>query len=776
MRNVSFTILSCLLAFYGIYAQQPGCRYSVSGRIVSLEHKEVLCFSEVYIPELGKGAAADAEGTYTIRGLCAGSYTLVCRHLGYTTEEVKITITDKNVHQSFYLASSVTHLEEAHVEAHVDQKMNTRPENVLDEHDLDRTRGLTLGESLKKVPGVTTLNTGGTISKPMIHGLHSKRLLILNNGVRQEGQQWGSEHGPEIDPFMAKRITVVKGANGVRYGSDAIAGVILVDPAPLVTPTGVRGELNLVGQLNGYSGAVSGMLEGSFRKLSPFTWRVQATYKRSGDLRAPGYFLSNTGVEEYNISVGAGYLKAKFGLEVYYSIFNTNLGILEASHFGNITDLENAIASPKPLIIRDFSYGIRNPRQFIRHQLVKAKGYLRTGDNSKLEFTVAYQDNNRSEYDKHKPYNDSLAALNEPALRFILQSVTADVGWNHSIGKKISGIVGISGLYQTNRWYGAFLIPSFRNLNTGAYWIERWKVSETVELEGGVRFDYNFLQVYKYEGSTLTKPEYHFYNVAGTVGSIFHVHRNVHIRFNYGSSWRPPHVSELYSDGVHHGAATYEIGDASLKPERAHNFNLVLNYSGKRVRAELTAYYYYMQDFIYLHPEQPPTLTIRGAFPTFRYRQADVDIKGFDADVEIDLTDHLVLDAKVMMLWAWNYSQNDWLVLMPPARYDAALTYNFRDLKKVKNAYVSANALYVDKQWRAPQHDDYMPPPAAYMLFGLEGGCSFMIGKQQLDVSVAVTNLFDTSYRDYLNRFRYFSNETGRNITLRIKWPFTLKS
>jgi iron complex outermembrane receptor protein len=301
-------------------------------------------------------------------------------------------------------------------------------------------------------------------------------------------------------------------------------------------------------------------------------------------------------------------------------------------------------------------------------------------------------------------------------------------------------------------------------------------VSEAVELEGGARFDYNFLQVYKYENNVLTKPEYHFYNVAGNVGAIFHAHKNVHIRVNYGSSWRPPHVSELYSDGVHHGAATYEIGDAGLRPERAHNFNLVLNYTGRRIRAEATVYYYYMQDFIYLQPVQPPTLTIRGAFPTFRYQQADVDLKGFDVDVEADLTKHLVLNAKAMMLWAWNYSQNDWLVLMPPGRYDASLTYNFKDLKKMKNMYLSANAQYTDRQWRAPKTGDYMAPPDAYMLFGLEGGCSVMIGKQQLDISVAVTNLFDTAYRDYLNRFRYFSDEMGRNVLLRFKWPFTIKN
>lgn len=762
-----------LFAYIPLEAQQT-CTYSISGKLLGREHEEAVCFADVVIRETGKGAVTDADGFYRLEGVCPGTYTLVCQHIGFVPQEITVTVINKNVHQSFYLESSVNHLHEALVQGHTDQKMTVQSSVELDEHDLDKMKGLTLGEGLKRISGVTTLNTGNTIAKPMIHGLHSKRLLIMNNGVRQEGQQWGSEHGPEIDPFMAKKITVIKGANGVRYGSDAIGGVVLVDPAPLVCPLPLRGEVNLVGQLNGYSGAASGTLEGYMHPRVPLTWRVQGTYRRAGDLKAPDYFLTNTGVEEYTVSAGLGYIKQKFGIEVYYSFFNTKIAILEASHFGNITDLEQAIASPRPLVIRDFSYAIGRPYQLIRHQMVKGKGYVRTGSVGKLEFTVAFQDNNRQEFDKHKPFNDSLAALNKPALQFILQTITADIGWNHTIGKKVNGIVGISGLYQTNRWYGAYLIPSFRNVNGGLYWIERYKPVEWLELEGGVRFDYNYLQVYKYQNNVLTKPDYHFYNVAGNVGAVVHAHSNVHIRFNYGSSWRPPHVSELYSNGVHHGAATFEIGDPNLRPERAHNFNLTVNYSSKRIRAEVTAYYYYMQDFIYLQPVQPPTLTIRGAFPTFAFRQGNTDIKGVDADLEVDLTEHLVLGGKMMMLWSWNYTLNDWQVLMPSNRYDASLTYNFSDRRWIKTPYMSIAMQYVDKQWNAPQSGDYAPPPGAYMLFGLEAGCSFMIRGQQLDVSLAVTNLLDTPYRDYLNRFRYFADEAGRNVVLRLKWPFQI--
>lgn len=756
-----------LIGITGIVWAQPNCQVSITGKVVSDADRNKMCFADITIKETGAATAANEEGFYLFENLCPGKYTLICSHVGYFTEEVVIDV-KSDVTADFFLKENEVELHDFTLEEHDDRIEVSQSSYTMEGAHLDKNRGATLGETMKRITGMYTLNTGNSISKPVLHGMHSKRLLILNNGIRQEGQQWGQEHGPEIDAFVAKKITVIKGANSVRYGSDAIAGAILVEPAAIIAPAGIRGELYLTGNSNGWGGATSLLLEGSFKKLTALSWRLQGTLRKSGDVQTPGYGMANTGVEEYNVSGGIGYYKPKAGFEIFGSVFHTKLGIFSASHFGNLTDLQNAINAPQPLIIRDFSYDIGKPYQNITHYLAKAKAYLKTGKFSKLEATVAYQENQRKEFDKHKAFG---APADAPALSFILQTLTTEVNWDHSFHKKLKGSIGVTSLYQTNRWTGSFFIPNFKNVNAGIYWFENLKLGHW-DLEAGVRYDVNYIQAYYYENNVYKDPYFVFHNVSANAGAIYHLNDHFTARINYGLAWRPPHVSELFSDGLHHGSASYEIGNSNLQPERAHNGNISMSISYPRFKMEMTGYYYYIQNFIYLKPTLQPVLTIRGAFPGFEYTPGDVDIKGIDLDMDVYITKKLVLNSKSSLLFAWNYSQNDYLINMPPFRFDNELTYNFNDTRTLKNMYLSAGALVVTQQTMAPSNADYAPPPNAYGLVSINAGVDFIIKKvQTISVGLSIANLLDTPYRDYLNRFRYFSNEMGRNVVLKIKIP-----
>jgi iron complex outermembrane recepter protein len=760
-----FLFVGIIVIAYG----QADCTLSISGKIVSDGDRNKMCFADIIIKENGKGTAANAEGYYLFENICPGKYTLICTHVGYFTQEMVIDLKE-NTSYDFFLKENEVELHGFTLEEHNDKVEIGQSSYTMEGVHLDKNRGATLGETMKRVTGMYTLNTGNSISKPVLHGMHSKRLLILNNGIRQEGQQWGQEHGPEIDAFMAKKITIIKGANSVRYGSDAIAGVILVEPAAIIAPAGIRGELYLVGNTNGWGGATSLLMEGSFKKLTALSWRLQGTLRKTGDAQTPGYGMANTGVEEYNISGGLGYYKEKAGFEIFGSVFHTKLGIFSASHFGNLTDLQNAINAPTPLIIRDFSYDIGRPYQDITHYLAKGKTWFKTGKFSKLEATLAYQENRRNEYDSHG------SSTGDPALSFILQTVTGELNWEHSFHKKMKGSIGISGLYQTNRWDGFFFIPNFKTANGGVYWFENLKLGHW-DFEAGIRYDFNFIQAYYYQNNVYKDPEYIFHNISANVGTIFHANDHFTARINYGLAWRPPHVSELFSNGLHHGSASYEVGNSNLDAERAHNGNLSFSIAYPRFKMELTGYYYYIQNFIYLKPTLEPVLTIRGAFPGFEYTPANVDIKGADLDMDIYLTKKLVLTSKTSVLFAWNYTQNDYLINMPPFRFDNELSYNFKNTRSMKNMFISAGVLAVTKQTMVPAHSDYTTPPEAYALIGLNAGIDFIIKKvQTVSVSLSVTNLLDNPYRDYLNRFRYFSNEMGRNVVLKIKIPLEFSS
>jgi iron complex outermembrane receptor protein len=193
------------------------------GKVVDADTREPLPFSNVVIIETQKGAATDENGLYVLSGICKGVYTVRVSHLTCESREFKIKI-EGNVSRDFELPHRHNELLEVCIVEEKQREVSTVAFMEISGRELDNTRGQSLAESLDQVAGVTTFKTGSSISKPVIHGLQGNRLLILNNGIRQEGQQWGNEHAPEIDPFIARRLTVIKGAGSVRYGSDAVAG------------------------------------------------------------------------------------------------------------------------------------------------------------------------------------------------------------------------------------------------------------------------------------------------------------------------------------------------------------------------------------------------------------------------------------------------------------------------------------------------------------------------------------------------------------------------
>lgn len=753
---------------------QDDCSFSLTGRVIDEHDGQPLAYAAIYVEELETGVITDSVGNYEISNLCKGTYNLKCTHVGCEPVFAKVQVTRNSSH-NFYPEHHAELLQGATIVGEKTEAESTQKMETLTARELDETKGQSLGESLTKVTGVNTLSTGNSIAKPVIHGLHSNRILILNNGVRQEGQQWGNEHAPEIDPFVSDELTVIKGANSVRYGPDAIAGVILVKPRPLRLTPGIGGELNLVGSSNGRQGVVSGMLDGKFEKIPALSWRFQGTLKRAGNVNAPNYFLKNTGLREYNYSWAAGYNKESLGLEVFYSQFNTDIGIFSASHIGNLTDLQRAFEADEPLESAEFTYDIARPWQHIEHELFKAKGYLFTGNLGKLSLTYARQYNKRLEYDKHLPLNDSLAALDLPALQFEITTQTGDLVFEHNRIKSFTGSVGVSAIRQGNTYEGRFFIPNFRKYGGGAFIIERWKPdSSKFELEAGLRMDYIFQEVFMWDGDVIVSPEHSYQNVSGSLGGIYKVNDELLFRANAGTAWRPPSVNELYSNGLHHGAAAVEIGDTTLVQEQAYNLSASVEYTGERLQVNVDAYYNYIDNFIYLKPVLPPTLTIRGAFPTFNYSQVDATLKGIDFTASYDLSDNFNITSKASILRAINKTADEHLVLMPADRYEGILEYNIPDGKKLTDGYISLSVLSVLKQWRVPANSDFAAPPAGYTLLGLQAGISIPVGEQQMKVGIGINNLLNTSYRDYLNRFRYYTDEMGTNVTLRVKVPFAI--
>jgi len=754
------------------YSIAQNCDVVLSGKVCDKDNEEGLPFTAISIKELNLTLQSDEKGNFKKTNLCPGTYTLRFVHVGCSDTTIQLKL-DKNTRMHVKLPHSMHELLDVEITERADYKPTQTQEDISIE-EMDRAKGKSLGDALKSAIGVTTLNTGSSIVKPMLHGLQGYRILILNNGIRQEGQQWGNEHAPEIDPFIAKKMRVVKGASTVRYGSDALAGAILIETDDLPDTASVTGELNLVGLTNGRAGVISGNVQGAFQKLKGFSWRVQGTLKQSGNTSTPSYIQKNTGVKEHNFSYTLGYHHKKFGTEFFYSQFNSTIGVFSSAHIGNLTDLQNAFASSKPQdSLAKFSYAIGRPRQEIVHELIKSKSHFHTGKRSRLQVIAAWQHNIRKEYDKHIPKNSKLYDTTKADLDYRITSKTLDIVWEHYNINAFRGTYGISYINQENVYLGRFLIPNFINNSWGAFAVERY-IQHQHEFELGLRYDKKYLQSFYYKNQVLQEPVIDMANWSINGGWIFKPDSKLHVYTNAGSAWRAPAVNELYSDGLHHGTASIEKGNAALKQERCFNFISTLVYRTKFIEADISAYSNYFTDFIYLMPGKQPELTIKGAFPVFYYQQSDAIISGIDYKIKFLFAKHFEWETKGMFLRGKNLSTNDWLVWMPSDRVQSSLTYIFSSGKKQKHTRIGINAEYITKQWRVPANSDYAPPPKAYLLIGADVSTILLFKQQEIRIGISGTNILNTRYRDYLDRFRYYTDAQGMNIQFRLQIPLTL--
>lgn len=772
MRNGVLSLLSMTLA---IMAMTPvlaqDCELSLHGQVVQSEDNQPLAFARVLIEELGRTVLTDSNGYYQVHNVCPGTYTLVCTHEFCDHAVIVCELDHEHNDFRFELDKHHFHLGEVEIRAIRKADAATQASVRLQGISLQEQQAKSLGEAIATLPGVNLLRTGATINKPIIHGLHSSRVLILNHGIRLEGQQWGSEHAPEIDPFLATQLSVIKGASSVRYGSGAMAGVILVEPAPLPDTVGIGGKLHLQGFSNGRQGVASGTLEGKTDGF-PLRWRAQGTFKRGGNLHTPDYYLENTGLSERNFSLNLGTGDFDRGIELFYNQFQTRIGIFSAAHINSQTDLARALERIVPLGADSatFTYEINRPYQAITHHMAKLYAYQRF-DAGKLSLTYAYQFNHRREFDKHRPRGTDENGEDIAELDFRIHTQTVEVLWEHNSRAGWKGSAGLFGLYQNNFLQGRPFIPNFVAIGGEAFVIERYQ-QDNWEIEAGVRYDYRYVHSAREENGQDIYTIQTFQNVSGTLGANLRLNEFLQLRGNLGTAWRPPNVNELFSDGLHHGAAAVEIGDSTLTPEQAIKGILSLevnNYRGWG--GEFTAYYQYFRNFIYQSPDGFER-TIRGTFPRLSYAQTQARIAGADVDLHYSAANGLRWDAKASYLLADNLDTDEALIFMPANWVQSGLQYTHTTSGRWRKPFLKLSVRHVFEQKRIPFGLDILDPPTAYTLTNLSGGIRFLGSGKHWDFGFEVSNLFNVRYRDYLNRFRYYADEVGRNISLRINYQF----
>lgn len=773
MRQILPFWLLLVCCFWQQAAAQSSCTYKT--RIVVYDHATGVAMPGVYLElrSADRRFITGDDGVAMMDSLCEGTYLLMAKAVGYEMLETTI-LAGKD--QILRLRNASKNLTLAEVTAKRIDPRSTSSKDTIGAEEMERNKGKVLADYLKSVAGVTILQTGPSVMKPVIHGLHSQRVLIMNAGIRQEGQQWGSEHAPEIDPFIARRLTVIKGASAIRYGADAIGGVILVEPRELPHEPGLNAEINLVGMSNGRAGVASGIIEQHLGKFYDICWRLQGTARKSGSIHTPDLLLENTGFDEYNWSGSVGVERAHWGVETFYSRFRTRLGVFAGSHIGNLSDLRRIIESGETLTNDRFSYDIDKPRQEVTHQLFSLKAFLQIKGLGILRGQYGYQFNHRFEYDKDRPYNDSLAALDIPELELRLYTQTADLTLETRNVGGFTLVTGLSGMIQDNQYGGQrFFVPNYVLYNGSAYGLLRWR-RQKWELEGGLRYDYRDQSVYRNVNGEVVENAYTFRIPNFSVGALYKADSLTVIRLNIGTAQRAPSINEWFSNGLHHGTASFETGDPSLGTEKALSGSAGVQYQTGRWSVDASVYTMLINDYIYLVPDTNEVLTISGAYPSFVYRHVNAFFTGADVTLDWDITSRINLKSKNSLVFARNSSAGRYLELVPAPRFDQLLSYAFQPAGHWSGLTAGISVLHVMEQWRYTSGSDYVAPPAAYTLLGIECSGDYTWAGQTIRVGLSVNNALNTRYRDYMNRLRYYSDEAGTNVILRITVPLHFKT
>ncbi|WP_010517121.1 TonB-dependent receptor [Croceivirga radicis] len=796
MRTLVFTIFLLGIVIVG-YGQQ--CSLTLQGTVKDFHDNSYLEGATIVVVATNQYAVTDKNGFYKLENLCPGSIEVEISHISCNTLLQEIELVEDST-KNFNLEHHFEELKEVKVIGDaVHDKTNSGQEASITTSNLEENSAGNLGDILKNISGITTLNTGATISKPAIHGLNGSRVLILNDGVRMQDMEWGDEHAPNVDPNSVGNIRIIKGASALQYGGDAIGGVIVMDQNNYFNKDTLYGKTIVNGITNGRGGNITSTLTKVFE--NHWHINVNGSYKKLGDQEAPDYILSNTGVQEYGLSFDFGKHGYKQGFNAKYSYFNTEIGILRASHIGSVDDLILAINSDTPLVINDFTHDINNPRQKVNHHLAKLEYYKRFKNLGKIRLQYDFQLNNRKEFDIRRGENADRASVD---LELTTHTAGLDIEWIN--WGKFSLQSGVMGRYQENfpdpSTQVRRLIPDYKKYDAGLFNILTYSANDNWTLDAGFRYDFSHIDADKFYITTrweqqgydeefgdwvvedlgnqlLTNPKFDFHNISTTIGAKYAPSNFDSFKVNYALAQRAPNPSELFSDGLHHSASRIELGDLRIKSETSHKIAISKEHDYNHWGYAFEPYYNFINDFILLEPSGVE-FTTRGAFPVWSYRQTNLSMFGLDVSTYANWSSKIRTNHLFSIVKAKDTQKDGPVVNIPSARTTNSISYKNEQLNNLE-LKISSNLVFRQNETPeniivySPRQDqevelDINTAPDTYHLLNFSSKIQFKLSdKTKLTTSFMVNNILDTSYRDYLNRQRYFADDLGRNFLLQLK-------
>ena len=808
--RLSIYILTCLCGT--TFGQN-----SLSGRVYTANGNKPLANASIYIEDLKLGAISDSSGNYSISRIPTGRYTTEIRLIGYAAQTQAITISGA-ILKDFILVPATYQAQAVVVTGNtvaVNSQNTPQPVTEVPGSYLKENASTNIIDALKRIPGVDGISDGQSISKPVIRGLGYNRVVVLNDGVRQEGQQWGDEFGIEVDQNSVDRVEILKGPASLVYGSDAISGVINLLPEKTMPEGEIKGDLLYNYQTNNGLMNAAGHIAGNINGIS-FSGRVDNIMAHAYQNQRDGYVF-NSQFSNFNTDGTVG-VHRKWGFsQIHYSYFELRTGIAEGAkdtsgHFLKQTVDENGA----PADIVATNQELRSYTPFVINQLVKHNklvwdNSLSLGNAGKITGIFAYQNNSRQENNDITIPNTSNIAYKLNTFNYDLRYVSPD--WN---GFHFSA--GVNGMYQNSKNKGTLLlIPEYDLFDFGAFAIVGKKVGK-FNIAGGVRYqvrtfdghdnyiDSNGNQLHAGDADAIhrfTAYTSNFSGFAGSLGATYEVCKNFYLKANVASGFRAPNVTETGSNGIHDGTVLYEIGQPNLKPEQSLSFDLTPGFSSKDFTAEMSVFYNSISNFIYSKQLKAAdgTDSLNSSTPGFEnapvflYTQRDAVLMG--GEVSLDLhpsgakwlnwyTGFSYVDAKLKGL---NGSENV-LPFIPPARLRTELTFSTAKIcHALRNAYFRFGVNYSFEQTRVFQISSiayglgHLQNTPSYTLLNIGIGTDIMSYERKVcSIYLNIDNLANLNYIDYMSRYKFYVNSLstgtqnyvynmGRNISVKVLFP-----
>ncbi len=751
-----------LLALTSIFTYSQN---TLSGNISDAETGEPLEQVSVYIPQLENGSVTDQNGDFTLKNLPEGNYKLVISYIGFETYSTSIEINTGNNQFDYQMSPSAIEMDEVVLSTpfHKLQRENVMKVEQKSMEELKQQGGITLSEGITNIPGVSSVSTGVGIGKPVIRGLSFNRVLVYTQGVRLENQQYGGEHGLGINDAGISSVEVIKGPASLLYGSDALGGVLYLNPEKFESSGETSGDVNMRYFTNTLGYNANAGFKTSGEKLK---FLVRGAYASNADYETgDGTGVTNSRFNEADLKTGLAYQAAKFKTELRYNYNTSELGI------------------PEEIGVQNNDHDPLEPYQELSTHIISSKNNF-FFKKSSLEATFGYTVNDRKEFEEHhheehegeehaeeEEHADEEHMEEEEgaALDMRLSTFNYNIQFNPQWGK-MTTIFGIQGMHQKNENFGEeVLVPNAITNDFGVLATSHIHFNKS-DLQIGLRYDLRSINGEEsgIEGDEEYIPalrkDFNSFNAA--VGYRMDLTQNIIGRINLATGFRAPNLSELSSNGLHSGANRVEIGNPDLDSEQNFQIDLALEYGNRHIEAYVNTFYNIVNDYIYLEP----TGEFRELDPVYDFQQQNAILYGgeFGFHLHPHPIDWLHLESSYDIVFG-ELEDNSNLPLIPANRW----TNTFRVEWKKRNQDYKCYA-FVTLQTFFDQNKvaDFETKTPRYNLFNIGVGGDMKIFNQKIGYSITANNLFDKNYISHLSRLKPDGiANMGRNVSFNLNVP-----